>query len=364
MQVDDLTQGNGPFIVNPMKVVILGAGAVGSMVGGLLKHRAPEVDVRLLARGAHGEAMQGQGGVHLQGPWGTVHVALPVTTHPAELRGADFVILTVKSQATEGAIRSVSQHLNGAVLISLQNGINQHVLAEYVPADKLVMGLTTTIIAIHDPGSVVLVRNGPTFLGPSTSNASMHSAQMAAALLKPTGLPIVLQPDILGAQYNKLVFNALGTAAALSASDFLTEAILHRPWRDAVGIPLHRESLEVLDRTDTRIRRLPSGADVYRMGRLLRTLNRPVIGPLTSMVARRITGRRPFRFSVHRDLSQGKSTEVDYINGELVRLAKKSGMPAPLNEKIVEWVHKIEQCGKFYSREEVIAIFQQAKANS
>ena len=265
-----------------MKVAILGAGAVGSMMGGLLKHHAPEVDVRLVARGMHGEAMRQQKGVLLQGPWGTVRVALPVADRLEELYASDFVILAVKSQATEGAIRSASPYLAGATVISLQNGINQHVLAEYLPPERLVMGMTTTIIAIHDPGSVVLERGGPTFLGPSVIHGPLPTSRQAAALLRRTGLPMVLEPDIVGAQYNKLVFNALGTASSLSASDFLGEAVLHRPWRDAVGIPLHQESLNVLRGAGIRLRRIASGADAYRFGRLLRTLNRPVIGPLTA----------------------------------------------------------------------------------
>jgi 2-dehydropantoate 2-reductase len=347
-----------------MKVAILGAGAVGSMMGGLLKHHEPDLDVRLFARGAHGQAMRRQGGVQLLGPWGTRQVALPVADRLQELGGSDFVILAVKSQATEETMGSASRYLAGVTVISLQNGINQHVLAEMIPTERLVMGMTTTIIAINKPGSVVLVRGGPTFLGPSVSQGPMRSTEEALALLKRTGLPMILQPDILGAQYNKLVFNSLGTASSLSASDFLVGAVLHRPWRDAVGLPLYRESLHVLHEAGIRLRRISSGADVYRFGRLLRILNRPVIGPLTDMVARKIAGQRPFHFSVHRDLDQGKPTEVDYINGELVRLAREFGMRAPRNEKVVELVHTIEKRGKTFSREEIIATFQKMQVGS
>ena len=81
-------------------------------------------------------------------------------------------------------------------------------------------------------------------------------------------------------------------------------------------------------------------------------------------MTRRIAGQRPFRFSVHRDLNQGKPTEVDYINGELVRLAEEFGLRAPRNNKVVELVHLIEQQGKFFSRAEIISIFEKIRGRS
>ena len=102
-----------------MKVAVLGAGAVGSMMGGLIKHGAPDVEVLLFARGEHREAMRQQGGVVLRGPWGNARVPVPVADHLEELRHSDFVLPTVKSPATEAAIRSAADHLGNAIVVSM-----------------------------------------------------------------------------------------------------------------------------------------------------------------------------------------------------------------------------------------------------
>jgi 2-dehydropantoate 2-reductase len=342
-----------------MKVTVLGAGAIGSMLGGLLKQHAPEIEVRLIARGSHGDAMIRQRGVILRGSWGSAQVALPVSTDVRDLAGSDYVVLTVKSHGTEQAIRGVAEHAPGATVISIQNGINQPVLLRYVKPDRLVAGMTDTSISILEPGAVRMRRAGVIMIGPGEAEGPMDVARDAAALLQRSGHKIVTNPNMLGAQYNKLVFNCLGAAASLSDSEFLRECILYRPWREAVAIPLQQEALDVLAQANMRLSPLPGGSDAWRFRRLLRMLGLPVIGPLLTAVVDRLVRRQPIYFSLGADLKRGKGTEIDWINGEIVRLARCHQFPAPRHERVVQLVHELEQRGGFFTREEVIAIFRE-----
>lgn len=137
-----------------MRIAVLGAGAIGSMFGGLIKYHQPELDVLLIARGEHGRRMQQSGGVILQGPWGTRRVGVAVSLNPRDVAGADWIVLTVKSPDTETALAVVGDRLNGSRVVSIQNGLNQHVLRRYVRPDRLVLGVTATNMAILEPGTV------------------------------------------------------------------------------------------------------------------------------------------------------------------------------------------------------------------
>jgi 2-dehydropantoate 2-reductase len=272
------------------------------------------------------------------------------------------VFVTVKSHGTEAALNSAADHLGNATVISVQNGINQSTLRRYVSADRLLMGMTATVIAIEEPGTVVLQRNGPTILGPAAAEVPEDRVLAAANLLNASGLDTSVHPNIEGVQYNKLVFNTLGVASSLSALDFLGEAITHSAWRNAVGIPLQQESMDVIARAGIQLSRIPGGADAHRFRRLLRTLNRPVVGPVMQVVVRKFFNPRPILFSVQHDLQKGKRTEIEFINGEIVRMAAERGMDAPLNARVVELVHQLEQRGGFFTRDEIISAFREARS--
>ena len=341
-----------------MKITVLGAGAVGSMFGGLLKHHAPEMDVLLTARGSHRDAIRRQGHVSLLGPWGRRQVPVNLADRPRDIENSDYVLMTVKSQSTEDAIREAAPHLGEATVISIQNGINQQVLRRFVRPQRLIMGMTATNMAIPEPGTVSLQRSGPTVIG-GDEVASTRIAE-ATKLLLGSGLPVAASTDILGVQYNKLVINTLGYASVLSASNFIAEGILNRSWRRAVGIPLLGESLSVLQRAGIRVARTPGVSDAYRLTRLLGALEVPLLDTTIRLAIGRRVRRRPIVFSLCQDLLRGKKTEIDFVNGEIVRLAKEHGGDCPYNARVVEMVHRLEQRGdgSFFSPEEVISRFE------
>ena len=115
-----------------MNVSILGAGAIGSMLGGLIRHRAPDVDVLLVVRGEHGRRIRDSGGVTLEGPWGMRFVSVGSTFDVGDIAGSDLVVVTVKSHNTDAAIEAAAPHLGDATVVSIQNGINYHRVARHV----------------------------------------------------------------------------------------------------------------------------------------------------------------------------------------------------------------------------------------
>jgi 2-dehydropantoate 2-reductase len=339
-----------------MKVSVVGAGAIGSMLGGLIRHHRPDIDVLLVVRGEHGRVLSERGAVRLEGPWGTRDVAIATTSDVADIAGSDYVLFSVKSQATAEAVAGAAPYLDDAVVISIQNGINEEALLRHVAPQRLVMGMTATNMAILEAGAVSLQLDGASVVGPAPDRANAAAATRAAELLRHTGLQFEEHPNVLGVRYTKLAFNVLGYVACLSASNFITEAICHREWRRAVGLPLLNECAATFAAAGIELAKIPGRPDVGSLRRLLGLLDMPVVGAVVALVARRIYDRKPIVFSLYQDLLHGKPTEVDYINGHVVRLAHAHGMAAPLNELAVAMCHELEARGPatFFDRDDVI----------
>jgi 2-dehydropantoate 2-reductase len=342
-----------------MKVSVLGAGAIGSMFGGLLQQQARDLEVLLVTRGEHGKTLSQRGVIELVGPWGKQSVPIKNTQDVAAIAGSDYVLMTVKSQGTEDAIRAAEPYLGNATVVSIQNGINDHLLLKYVAPDHLVMGMTATNVALLTPGEVSLQLDGFTIFGPAAGCSMGQHVTQATNLLKRirvVGLKFLAHPNALGMRYNKLTINALGYASCLSASNFITECLCHTTWRRVVGRPIVEECLRVYEAAQIELEPVPGRSDLARLQRLMRTLERPVMRGVISFWARQIYKRRPIVFSLYQDLLHGKTTEVEHINAEIVRLSRTAGTAAPINQEIVRMVHELESRSNntFFDRQEVI----------
>ena len=112
-------------------------------------------------------------------------------------------------------------------------------------------------------------------------------------------------------------------------------------------------------RAGVTLQRIPGVPNLPRLERLMRRMNAPILGPAIAFGARRLFNRRPIIFSLQQDLERGKPTEVEFVNGEMVRLAESKGTTAPANRLVVQLVRALEQRGDatFFSRDEVLEKF-------
>jgi ketopantoate reductase len=123
-----------------------------------------------------------------------------------------------------------------------------------------------------------------------------------------------------GRVLGKLALNALGYTSCLSASNFITEALANCPWREAVGLPLVDECRRVFEHARIELARIPGVPSLPRLERFIQ-----------------------FIFLLPQDLQRRKATEVDYTNGEIVRLAATVNIRAPMNAEVVRMVHELEE---------------------
>jgi 2-dehydropantoate 2-reductase len=208
---------------------------------------------------------------------------------------------------------------------------------------------------------------GATIVGPPLGNTVSQRVEAVTNLLRRIRckeLHFGSSPNISGMRYNKLAINALGYASCLSASNFISEALCHPAWRKAVALPIIAECRRVFARAGIPLEPIPGVPSLRRIGRLTRMMSWPAIGRGIRFGARRKFDRKPIVFSLQQDLKRGKPTEVEHINGEIVRLAATLGESASMNAEVVRMVHELEQrgAGSFFARDEVIRRFERVLA--
>jgi 2-dehydropantoate 2-reductase len=346
-----------------MKITVLGAGAVGSMIGGLLQADVPEFDVTLVGRGEHGDVIQKGKTLIIDEGHSSRKIAIKCTSDVSAAAGSDILLLTVKSQDTEAMMRSVQPYLGDAVLVSIQNGINDATLREYVPIERLVMGVTATSVYVSEPGRVNLRLGGATVFGPPRNEhlgAAVKLATDVCDRIRTESLRFLATADLVAMQYHKLTINAVGCASCLSASNFISDALCHGPWRTIVGLPLLEECQRLVESAHVRMQRIPGTPSLRGLSCLLHGMNAPIVGSLISYATDQLFNRKPIEFSLLQDLRHRKHTEVNYINGEFVRLGESVHEKAPLNRVVARMARELEERGdgSYFTRDEVIRRFQ------
>jgi 2-dehydropantoate 2-reductase len=159
-------------------------------------------------------------------------------------------------------------------------------------------------------------------------------------------------------QINKISVNSLGYTSALSRSNFANECLMDPRWRRTIAVPMLAESERVLAAAGITIAHVPGPSDVLRLRKALKLLDKPLARyPISWLIRRRGTPR--LIYSVEQDLLRGRPTEIDFVNGEIVRLGKQYGVDALLHQLSVDIAHELEQRheDRFLSRDEVIQRF-------
>jgi 2-dehydropantoate 2-reductase len=293
------------------RIVVLGAGAIGSLFGGLLSKSG--AGVTLVGRPDHTGAIRKRG-LRIEG-------LTRATVRPkaaARAPEGDLVLLTVKSYDTARALKAVRLSRGGAVL-TLQNGVGnaERVAAKFGPRRTLA-GVTSCGALLAGAGRVVHTGRGPTVVGEWSKGTSIPAREVAA-LLNSAGIPTKVSRDIRTELWRKVVVNA-----AINPLTALT------------GLP-NRAVVETRGLRDLAAAVVEEAERVARARRI--SLGRDPLGRVLE-VARR-TGAN--RSSMLRDLEQGRRTEIEAITGALLREAEVAGMEAPVNRLLYDLVWSLER---------------------
>ena len=318
------------------RIAVLGAGSVGCFIGGAWA--AAGLPVTFIGRpniardiAANGLTVSDYSG------WQERLDEVDYRIDPAALAETDIIALTVKSGATAEAAREIAEHgREGALVISFQNGISNVDVLRDALGDRfeIVRGMVPYNCAYLGEGRFHKgVAGAPLYAEnrPKTRELADRIGGGPAAL--------DLSDDMLGIAWGKLLINLNNAVNALSGRT-LIEELRQRDYRRVFAAAM-REGLNILNRADIR----PA-----KIGAVGPRLMPAVIGSPDWLFNRVFIKRwridAKARSSMSDDLKQGRKTEVDYINGELVALAERIGAEAPVNRKIVGLIRAAEAGAK------------------
>lgn len=325
-----------------MRIGVVGAGAVGGAIAALLDRAGHDVEVT--ARGPHLEAIR-EGGIRLSGGW--VEYTAMVEAHERLQRAPELVIVATKAQDAEAAIRANIGMLRGVPVVVIQNGLDAiSAAAAASPRSDIVGGLAMFASSYLSPGQIVVTTPGRLYLGVA-SGADDLPARFAARVLS-DALPTEVLANFVGAQWSKLVINQVNALPAITGMSV----------QEVVAVPALRRILTAGIRENARIgfaggiRFAPLQGLTNPLMRLVSVLPIWAGQFLPALMSARI-GRVPNPGSTLQSIRRGQATEIDYLNGAVVRAARALSRGAPVNEAMVRLVHEVERRGEFFTPEQV-----------
>lgn len=309
-----------------MRILVMGAGAIGSVVGGLMAKAGHEVT--LIGRDPHMAAIK-QDGLRISGIWGGHLVTEAHAGTDAKglaQRSFDLILIAVKSYDTLEAARFIYPLMEAQTLVcAYQNGLgNAETIAKLVGWDRTIGARVIFGARINAPGQVeVTVIANPTALGVYHPAASESRVRNIAEAMNEAGIPTQFTDSIAAMLWGKVAYNcALNPLSALLDVPYgvLAETDYTRSIMEEVIDELYQVSHAVKVELD------PPDADSYK-----KLLFSELIPPTATHYA-----------SMREDLQLRRRTEIEAINGAIVRNGARHGIPCPANAFLTRMIHARE----------------------
>ena len=317
-----------------MRFVILGAGALGSIIAGHLA-RAGE-DVMIVARGDRARYVR-QHGITITG-LADFTIACPVITDPGELQGADVLIVAVKTYDMAAALTSL-RHLDVATVLSIQNGVlKNEQLADVFGAEKTVGAATFLSGEVLPDGPVRFTSNQLLYVGEIPAGTSARVQQLVEALAR-AGMQVEATAHMQTIEWSKFVAwigsMVLSVLTRLETYKFLSDPdaalVCTRLMRETAGLAA-QWGIALTDMPAFRVHTITSGTEAEGVAHL------QARGAL-------VQARAPMhRMSSLQDLERGRRLEVEETLGYVVTNAATAGLAVPTVDTCYRLISGINRC--------------------
>ncbi|MBN1647934.1 MAG: ketopantoate reductase family protein [Spirochaetales bacterium] len=332
---------------NMPSIAVIGAGAVGSLTGGLLASKG--MNVTLIGRGGHcAEIMRS--GLKISGVRGERTVKVRAD-EKLNFR-PDIVFLCMKTQDLAASCAQIKAFVQDSLIVTMQNGIHADRIVSDVLGTVRIIGAIVQFNALYlVDGKVVFGADGPVILGDASGRDAAGLEKVRKIL--GTCFEVAVNRDIAAARCMKLLVNimanSLAAVSGLTAAEYMQFPVYRR-----LAVELLRESCAVLKKAGIRPATIPglSRGDLALMARLPKKA-------AARLIARSLGQGRysATRASTLQSLMRGKTTEVDALNGEIVSIAAEYGSKAPFNAEIIRQCRRIEKEGSFLSATDAETVF-------
>lgn len=294
-----------------MRILVFGAGALGSFVGGMLSKKN---DVMLIGRREHVETIE-ENGLAITGK-------TEIVVHPKAKESVDgnekpdWVLVATKSYDTEDAMRTLSPLFKDAVFLSLQNGLgNEDIMARYVP--RVLGGTISHGITKDGAGRIIHAGLGRTVLG--DYQGAEDSVSIIADALNGSGIETEITSDIRREIWKKAIVNA-GINPLTAITGQKNGFILEDPNLEMTLEAICEEAAQVAN---------AHGIDISAEESMEQTKE----------VARLTADNKS---SMLQDIEGGKRTEIDSICGAIMKLGTEKEVPTPVNSSLMAIIKGIE----------------------
>ncbi|WP_295536904.1 ketopantoate reductase family protein [uncultured Pseudacidovorax sp.] len=304
-----------------MKIAVLGAGALGCAIGGALAEAGNDV-VLINRNRAHVEAIRA-GGLRMRGPAGERRAAVRAELDCGSLALVELVIVLVKSFHTQEAIRAATPLIGAeTVVLSLQNGLgHEDILADAVGRARVVAGKTYVGGVMLAPGHIISGTEGKETLIGELDGSDSARIRRIAATFEAAGLRTTVSTTIMGTIWDKLLIN-VATGAVSGITGLPYGPLYAIPEIEATAVAAVQEAIDVarasgvaLSSTDPRAAWTKAAAGLPE----------------------------DFKTSMLQSLEKGSITEIDFINGAVVRWGQRCGVPTPVNATLVACIKGVER---------------------
>lgn len=326
-----------------LKIAVIGAGAIGGLVTGYLKLKGADVSLA-----GHADAVKAiaDHGLEISGVRGDLKAAIDVSEKLT--KNADLVILATKTQDIEQALKDNLAFIRNSLVLTTQNGVQaDSIVAKFIPKENIISSIVMFGSTYLEPGKIVHNFEGSWIIGKifSENDGSVGVVGGVTESIFPT----LVTTDIKGMKYLKIFVNAnncipaiLGVSMQEAFSDPAVGAISIGIWKEGLGI-VKKAGIDLVSLPDFPVERLTKLVS-------LPTLEAAKIfsGIMSSL------SKEPLHGSILQSIKRGKTSEIDYLNGEFIALAKTNETAAPLNTRLVEMVHGVECQKRFLTKEELL----------
>jgi 2-dehydropantoate 2-reductase len=325
-------------------IAIIGAGAVGSILGALLNRAGHQVT--LIGRPNHVATIRNNG-LKIDGVLGTFTAQIAAYER-LDFR-PDLALLAVKTQDVVSALQSNLDFLTDVPLLTLQNGIqSDELVASIIPAQQIISAVVMLNASYLVPGEVTLAYSGGLVIGCPFGERNAQVEQVAHILNQV--IPTRVSNNIIGAHWLKLLVNLNNALPALTNCSFAQ--VYTDPHLGNLAVRLMREGMNTAKQAGIHLDSLPDVS--VPMARLINLFPVGIAVNIMAVKTSRMEKKWQLLSSALQSILRNRPTEIDYLNGEIVRIGNKFGIPTPLNAKIVELVHQVERTRKFFSVAELL----------
>ena len=301
-----------------MKTVIMGAGAMGSLFGGFLASSGEDVSLVDVWK-EHVDAIRSKG-LTIEEKGGEKSVRVHATSEVSSVGKADLVILFVKTYHTEKAVSDARVlEKENTVFLTLQNGLgNEDVIGRQVKREKVLLGVTNQGATLLGPGKIRHGGSGKTYLG-ELNGRETDRVREITRLFEKARIETEVTSAIQSLVWEKLLIN-IGINALATVTGLRNGQLLEHP-----------ETLMLMDA-------LVSEAMAVARGKGISVEGNPI--DKVKLVAE---ATKANRCSMGQDLDHRRRTEIDVINGAVVREAEQLGLSVPYNRMLTNLIRVIEK---------------------